>query len=493
MMKVGTVVKIREYRDKGLTKKATARRLGLDRKTVAKYWEGQADDPENPRYKRRFRLTDPYEEYITDRLDEWPELTAERIYREIKKKGYTGSQRTVRRCVMGLRKRTYREYKPIETLPGEQAQVDWGHCGKIDVDGRKLSLYAFAFTLSWSRMRYVEFVTSLDMATFFGCMHRALEYVGGVPREIVFDNAKTVVSERVGGVVRYNEHLLRLAVSYGFSPKACWIDDPESKGKVESSIKYVKRDFYYACSYTGLGDLNIQARQWCDEVANSKIHSTTGEVPFERLAEEQHYLQPLAIREPLFVIEVRKATKTQLISVDGNKYSVPVQFARKQVKYRRFDARIELLDGDKVIDTIELVAGKGKSIVQDCHYPAHSRPKRTSHPLQAKFEALSPSAKVYLEGLSQSRIGHLREQMEQIVDLANMYSESELEAAMERGIAFRAFGYGQLKRTLEKQRKNPLSLPGVPGEASDMPIQYACMQSIGVEQRDLSYYRGHDV
>jgi len=68
-------------------------------------------------------------------------------------------------------------------------------------------------------LRYVEFVTSLNMATFFGCMHRALEYVGGVPREIVFDNAKTVVSERVGGVVRYNEHLLRLAASYGFRPQ----------------------------------------------------------------------------------------------------------------------------------------------------------------------------------------------------------------------------------------------------------------------------------
>ncbi len=118
MTKVGTIVKIREYRDKGLTKKATARRLGLDRKTVAKYWEGPADDPEKPRYQRRHRLTDPYEEYITDRLDEWPELTAERIYREIKVKGYTGSKRTVRRYVMGLRKKTYREYKPIETLPG---------------------------------------------------------------------------------------------------------------------------------------------------------------------------------------------------------------------------------------------------------------------------------------------------------------------------------------------------------------------------------------
>ena len=108
-------------------------------------------------------------------------------------------------------------------------------------------------------------------------------------------------------------------------------------------------------SYTDLEDLNAQAREWCDKVANCKIHGTTGEVPFERLAEEQQYLQPLTITEPLFIVESRKATKTQLISLDGNKYSVLVQFARKRVKFRRFEGRIELLDGGKVIDTIELV------------------------------------------------------------------------------------------------------------------------------------------
>jgi hypothetical protein len=126
----------------------------------------------------------------------------------------------------------------------------------------------------------------------YGCMHRAFEYIGGVPSEILFDNAKTVVSERVGGLVRFNENLLWLAATYGFTPKACWTNDPESKGKVESSIKYVKRDFYYGCSYNGLGDLNRQALEWCNEVANCKIHSTTGEVPFERLAEERSYLHP---------------------------------------------------------------------------------------------------------------------------------------------------------------------------------------------------------
>lgn len=221
MTKVGKIVQIRELRNMGLTKKAVARRLGLDRKTVAKYWDGPAEDPEKTRYRQRSKLTDPYLEYITERLKKLPELTAERIYREIKKLGYTGSKRTVRRCVATLRPEGFREFKPIETLPGEQAQVDWGHCGKIDLGGCKIPLYVFAFSLSWSRVRYVEFITSLNMATFFGCMHRAFEYIGGVPAEILFDNAKTVVSERVGGIVRFNENLLWLAATYGFTPKAC--------------------------------------------------------------------------------------------------------------------------------------------------------------------------------------------------------------------------------------------------------------------------------
>jgi hypothetical protein len=112
-----------------------------------------------------------------------------------------------------------------------------------------------------------------------------------------------------------------------------------------TAVEYRCMSLHSACLGPGYGTL----------VANCKIHGTTGEVPFERLAEEQQYLQPLTITEPLFIVESRKATKTQLISLDGNKYSVLVQFARKRVKFRRFEDRIELLDGGKVIDTIELV------------------------------------------------------------------------------------------------------------------------------------------
>jgi len=119
------------------------------------------------------------------------------------------------------------------------------------------------------------------MLTFVCCLQNAFEYIGGVPQIILFDNAKTVVSERVGSVIQFNRDLMRFALQYGFKPDACWIYDPESKGKVENSIKYVNSDFFYATPVTDLETLNNECLGWCDEVANEKIHGKTGEVPAE--------------------------------------------------------------------------------------------------------------------------------------------------------------------------------------------------------------------
>jgi transposase len=102
--------------------------------------------------------------------------------------------------------------------------------------------------------------------------------MGGVPETILFDNAKTVVAERVGTVIRFNENLMHVALKYGFTPKACWINDAESKGKVESNVKYVKHGFYYARDFTSVDDLNSQAIRWLETVANAKPHGTTGYV-----------------------------------------------------------------------------------------------------------------------------------------------------------------------------------------------------------------------
>jgi len=487
---VVTLVDIMRLKEQGLSRRAVARRLGLSRATVSKYWDVTPTGLTPPTgYKRRAQLGAAYRDYITGRLEEYPELSACRLYKELVKRGYQGSERSVRRQVRAIRPSKQRAYKPYETLPGEQAQVDWGHFGTILVDGVRYKLYAFVFTLCWSRVTYVEFVIRLDLATFLSCMHRACEYMGGVPREMLFDNAKVVVSERVGKVVRFTEDLMHFALAYGFTPRACWTYDAETKGKVEAQVKFVRRGFFYGSKFAALQDLNQRVSQWCSEEANTRIHGTTRAVPAAQLQHEQGHLKALPARLGMpFVIEERKKTRTSLISVDNNYYSVPSDWTEKKVRFRRFEGHLELLDADRVVDTIPLAYGRGQRIIRDEHYPQHQRAqqrKTPAHPLQARFEALAPEAPAYLAGLSSSRVGTLRDQMESIVALGELHPSAAISQAMQRALAFQSFGYGTLKRILARQATSPESLPEVPAEVHTLPETW----NVQVEQRNPAYYQ----
>lgn len=487
MTEVATIVEIRRLKEQGLSKRAVARRLGISRETVRKYWEGGICF-EQSRYSQRVLLIDPFVKYITERLEKYPELSADRIFKEIGKKGFTGSERTVRRYLQEVRPRSFREYKPVNTLPGEQAQVDWGSFGTIVIDGTRYKLYAFVFTLAWSRVSYVEFVISMDTVTFLSCLHRAFEYIGGIPIEVLFDNAKTAVSERVGKIVRFNKDLLQMAITYNFTPRACWVSDPESKGKVESKVKYVRSGFFYGLEYDGFEDLKQKAFDWCHNQANQRVHGTTGLVPLEQLEEEKLYFKPLPTVSALpYVVEERKVTRDSLISVAGNRYSVPARWARQKICYRRYERHLELLVGGSG-EVIPLVVGKGKRVVKDEHYPEHQRAQARSapsNPLQAKFESLAPQAADYLQGLSVSGVGTLRNQMEQIVDLKDAHSPEAFSWAMQRALDYGAFGYGTLKRILQHHEKSPQSLPSVPGT----PVPLDASLNVQVEKRDLAYYQ----
>ena len=487
MMGVSTIVDIMSLKQQGLSKRSVARRLGISRDTVRKYWDCARVEPAC--YSTRSKLIDPYCDYITGRLEKYPDLSGQQLFDEIIEKGFKGSYRSVRRYVASNRPRVFREYKPFETLPGEQAQADWGHFGTIELEGAKHNLYAFVFTLGWSRVSYAEFVVRMDMATFLSCLQRAFAYIGGIPQEVLFDNAKTVVSERVGHIVRFNDDLLQFALHCGFSPRACWTYDAESKGKVESVVKYVRGNFFYGREYDGLEDLNRQVQHWCAHKANMRVHGTTGEIPWERMETERSYLQPQpSLSSPPFVVQERLATRTSLISVEGNRYSVPAWWARRRVWFRRYEHHLELLEGQAVVDRIDLEYGRGKRVIRDEHYPEHERAKQRktpSNPLQAQFESLAPEAVTYLQGLSRSRVGSLREQMESIIGLKDVYEGSQLSRAMARALEYRAFGYGILKGILTRYETAPESLPDV---ASVETVALSLDLDVQVEKRDLSYY-----
>ncbi len=500
-MKVGVnkVVEIQYLARQGLTKTDIGRRLGLDRKTIGKYLHNPDAAGEK---KPRSSIVDPFEPYLKSRLENWPELSAARLYREISGQErpdtsevallpdelYDGSVRTVRRHVAKMRPNPSRVYKPIETLPGEQAQVDWGHFGYININGQRKKLYAFSCVLSYSRVRYVEYTTSQDMTTFLNCQKRALEYIGGVPERILYDNCKTVVSDRVGSVVQFNHDLLRFAALYHFKPDACWMNDPESKGKVENSIKYLRKDFFYARTIEDLDTLNRQAWRWCDEVANEKVHSATREVPSARLSDEVEALAELPAHQvEVFSETTRWVRKDATFSFETNQYSVPHSFSRRTVLLHVFEDCLKVYAGRKLVTVHRRSRGRGHLILDDEHYrnrPVGDRKRRSR--LQSDFEALGPDAANYLKGLARHRRGGLQDQVRKILALVDDFGREAVHEAMARASSFGNYGYAAIKRILEKQSAHPGALPDDPRDRFDEESPRGLF--IEVEKRDPEYY-----
>ena len=487
-----TMIQVQTLKDEGLTNVAIGQKLGIHRETVAAYLTKmqQARDEGRPLEdvairRSRKSMIEPFLNHIRERLHDYPQLTAKRLFREIRNQGYPGSYRTVRRYVGQLRRQLpARVYMPYETEAGEQAQVDWGHEEWIH-NGVKQKVYSFVYVLSHSRMRYVEYVTSLDSVVFLNCLYRAFEYMGGVPKKILFDNAKVVVSERVGSVVRFQADLLQFAALLRFRPDACWVEDPETKGKVESTVGYVHRDFFYGRDFPDFEAMNRQAREWCDEV-NREVHATTQEVPVERWAAERARLTPVPQKKPvLFRVQRAKVNKACLFSFSKNQYSVPKEYARQYVRLEIYEHEFRVLVENTEIGRWPRTTDKGRQFLVQEHYHGRFKGAKQSA-LEIQFRGLCPEASTYLEGLRESRGSSLREQMQQIVALSAQYSTDEVAQAMSRALQYRSFGYDVLQRILRKQRAVPDSLPQTVERSTQADAHK--LPHVGVETRDPSYY-----
>jgi integrase-like protein/Mu transposase-like protein len=235
--------------------------------------------------------------------------------------------------MIDARKRNRLARSALRQPPFEQGQVDWGHFGFITHHGRTCRLYAFVMTLGWSRACYVRFTTSSDTTWFIRCHLHAFAYLGGVPRHLLYDNLKSVVERRdADDMVHWNPRFLDFADVAGFSPQACKPYRPQTKGKVENGVKYVRGNFWPGLHFRDLDDLNTQALTWLNTTANPRVHGTTGEVPFTRLRLEG--LQPAtkAFSYDTSVMTTRRSSKDCLISYEGNLYSVPAAYARKALQ-----------------------------------------------------------------------------------------------------------------------------------------------------------------
>jgi len=372
-------VMIKCLAQQGLSISEIARRTGADRKTVRKQLQEAGPPRYGPRPPRPTKLG-PYTAYLQQRLQEGV-FNCATLLRELRQQGYLGGITRLRLFVHPRRIQP-REVATcrFETTPGEQAQVDWASCGHWE--GHRLS--AFVMTLGYSRMKYVECTLSQDLETFLTCHLHAFQVFGGVPQTLLYDNLKSVVRHRDAAGIRFHPRFLDFAAVFGVIPRLCQPGRPETKGKVENAVGYVKGSFWPGRRFTDLPDLNTQARAWCATVANALPHATTRAIPAERLREEG--LQPLegTTYDTSYTVP-RLVSKDCLVSYRGSRYSVPWRSARKAVvvKVPVGGQTLTVVAHDQVLATHALSATAGRLVIDPAHYaglPHAQRPWRTARP-----------------------------------------------------------------------------------------------------------------
>lgn len=326
--------------------RAIARLLGISRNAVRRALRAAAEKPPEaaPGPEKRASKLDGHREAIAALIEKYPRLTALRVQEEIRKKGFDGSVDIVRRLVRELRKKPAVEpYDRIETAAGIQAQADWSPY-QIEIGGELVTAHALSVTLCYSRVLFVAFFPSEDLASLLAGLIQAFHSFGGVPVVIVFDNPPSIVAVRVGPIARFQERLSALSRHYGFTPKAARVRRPRDKAKVERPFQDIEANFVYARGpFASFEHLNRETHARL-ETWNARVHKTTRERPVDRLAAERQALLPLPARDYDTRIMIPVGVSEDFtVPFDGLRYSVPPRLAGKRGFARADEAWVEFL------------------------------------------------------------------------------------------------------------------------------------------------------
>jgi transposase len=348
MLEADLVREMVARKERGEGVKRIARELGVDRKTVKRWLRVGSWQPR--RSGQRPRLIDRFAEFIARRAPEvgWNGVV---LYRELAGLGFSGSYQQVRRYLRPHRvQRKWSELATVrfETEPGEQAQVDYGQL-QVFIGEQAETVHLFVFTLGYSRRLFTRGYRNEQLATLLDGHERAFRWFGGVTLSCLYDNPRTLVLGRSESKVLWHPWFEDFARYYGFTPRACQPYRARTKGKVESGVKYVKRNALAGRRFCSWEELNGWLERWSVEVADLRIHGTTHQRPLDRFAREQ--LTPLGSRPPYRYerVQVRRVANDALVAVGAVRYSVPVQYVGLNVSVQESAEHLEFFHQDKLV------------------------------------------------------------------------------------------------------------------------------------------------
>jgi transposase len=465
-----------------------ARRLHCSRHTVAKALKLQ--QPPTPQAPRRARLLDPYVEQIKKLLARYPDLSAVRIREEIARgtQGYTGSASALRRYLQQIRPARGRVYQEVHYEPAQAMQVDWGECGRVQVGSTMRKVSVFVAVLCYSRLVFIEFTLSQRKAEFYRGLVNALTFFGGCPRNLIFDNLKAAVLNGSGRSACFHPEFLALCGYFCLQPVACARRDPESKGVVEGSVRYVKHNALAgrADALTRFEDYLALAPYWRDQVANLRTHETTRERPLDRFQQERALLRPLPAI-PFDTDEVVPAIVSPhaRIAFDGNRYSVPPQFVRRPITLRANRDALRLLHEGQVVAQHVRSYERGQLLVMPDHRLAalalRQRPRQQA--LAQEFDAWGPQAREFHLRLN-SRPVKSSVHVRRLLSLAQLYGRTEVLAAIARSLELATYDAAYVENLLlAERRRRQLPTPTLP-----TPKRRELIDDIDLEPADPALY-----
>ena len=341
-----------------------ARQLGVHHSTVERVLGEAGVERERQRPRRPSKL-DPYMEFITETLQRFPTLTAARLFDMVKARGYPGAPDHFRHRIAQLRPRRPREaYLRLRTLPGEQAQIDWAHFGKLTIGRAERPLMAFVLVLSYSRYAFVRFYLNASLPNLIRGHVEAFRALGGGTKIVLYDNMKSVVLERRADAIRFHPTLLELAAHYRFEPRPVAPARGNEKGRVERVIRFVRESFFHARHFHDIDDLNDQADEWCNtRAAERPCPEDRRRTVADVFAEERAHL--LALPDNPFPSEERvevQVGKTPYARFDANDYSIPHRYVGRTLVVAATLETVRILDAGVVLATHTRSFDRGQQI-----------------------------------------------------------------------------------------------------------------------------------
>jgi len=440
-------------------------------------------------------IIDPYLPFIVETLREFPTLTATRLYEMARQRGFTGGPSQFRQRISQLRPRKQPEaYLRLKTLPGEQAQVDWGHFGHIEIGQAKRPLMAFVMVLSWSRQIFLRFYLNAQMENFLRGHVAAFEAWQGLPKVLLYDNLKSAVLERQGDAIRFHPTLLALSAHYRFEPRPVAVARGNEKGRVERAIRYIRDNFFAGRHWQTLDQLNEQADDWCQGVSADRLCPENNEMSVREafLLEQPSLLalpdNPFNTRER---VEVR-ARKTPYIRFDLNDYSIPHQHVQKILSVNADLDIVRILDGADLIAEHPRCFGKGEQIEQESHINALWLAK-THAKLHRGQDRLSQASEQIPDLLQQSiERGHvLKTTVRLLNEYLDHYGRDELHTAVTEALKQQSPYPQAVQQILERRREEKHCPPPIP-VAVPSKVKHLSVKSANVADYDKLYQPGEE-